>query len=480
MGGSLTSRQNWRGAALALLALMLAGCGESNTYVAPPPPKVTVATPVQRTVTHYLEATGNTAAINSADLVARVAGFVEGISYQDGATVKKGAPLFTIEPESYDLKLKQSQAAEDSAKAVLKQAQADYQRQVDLTKSGTASKATLDTSTATRDSAVASVQQAEVNTQLAAINVGYAHVTAPFDGTVTARKVSIGDYVGGGSPTVLATIVQLDPVYVNFTVSERDVLTIRAEFRRRGLTPADLKKVPVEVGLQTDEGYPHKGTLDYASPTVDASTGTLAARAILDNPNRVLLPGLFVRVRVPLGQQENALLVPDVALGTDQGGRYLLIVDKDSVVEQRKVEVGQLEGTMRVITKGLAAGTPSSSAASSARSRARRSNRIRRRRRPSPARVDGPRHDLEILHRTPRPRQRHCDPDDRAWRGGFAAVAGGAISRRGAADGAGDHPLSRRQRPHRHRHGGAADRAAGQRRRRHALHAILRRRRRLL
>ena len=339
---------------LLTAAVVLAGCGESNTYVPPPPPKVTVAAPVQRSVTTYLEATGNSAAVNSADLVARVAGFVDAINYKDGDVVKEGQELFTIEPESYDLKLKQSQAAEDSAKAVLKQAQADYQRQVDLTKSGTASKATLDTSTATRDSARASVQQAEVNTKLAAINLGYAHVTAPFGGVVTARKVSVGAYVGGGSPTVLATIVELNPIYVNFNIDEKDVLHIRAEIRRRGLTPADLKKVVVEVGLQTEDGYPHHGTLDYASPTVDASTGTLAARAILQNPKDVLLPGMFVHVRIPTDKVDNALLVPDTALGSDQAGRYLLVVNKDNVVEQRKVEIGQREGTLRVIEKGIA------------------------------------------------------------------------------------------------------------------------------
>jgi len=350
---SIVTRQCLAMASISAFVI-LGGCGESNTYVPPPPPKVTVANPVQRSVTTYLEATGNSAAVNSADLVARVSGFVQAINYKDGDMVKMGAELFTIEPESYELKLKQSQAAEDSAKATLKQAQTDYQRQADLAKSGTASKQALDNATATRDTAQANVQQAEVNTKLAAINLGYAHVTAPFDGIVTTRKVSVGAYVGGGSPTVLATIVQLNPIYVNFNVSEKDVLRVRAEIRHRGLTPADLDKVPVEVGLQTEEGYPHKGTLNYRSPTVDPSTGTLAARAILKNSNAVLLPGYFVRVRVPLGQAANALLVPSAALGTDQAGRYLLVVDKNNVVEQRKVEVGPLEGTLRVIERGIA------------------------------------------------------------------------------------------------------------------------------
>ena len=125
---------------------------------------------------------------------------------------------------------------------------------------------------------------------------------------------------------------------MNFNVSEKDVLDIRAEIARKGLTVEDLKKVPVEVGLQTETGFPHKGTLDYSAPTLNQSTGTLAARAIFQNPNNVLLPGYFVRVRVPLGEAKEQLLVPDVALGSDQGGRYLLVLNKDDVVEQRKIE----------------------------------------------------------------------------------------------------------------------------------------------
>ena len=338
------------GAALGALA----ACGESNTYVPPPPPKVTVAQPVKRAVTIYLEATGNSAAVNTANLVARVPGFLSTVNYKDGDLVKKGTLLFTIEPESYELKYKQAQAAEEAAAATVKQTQADYERQVDLAARGTASKATLDSSTANRDTARANYEQAQVNTKLAKINYGYTSVTAPFDGIVTARTVSVGEYVGANSqPTVLATIVQHDPIYVNFSINERDLLRIRTEVRRRGLTPDDLKKVPVEIGLQTDEGYPHVGALDYAAPTVDASTGTLTARAIVENPRRVLLPGLFVRVRVPIEKHDDALLIPDVALGSDQSGRYVYVVNKDNVVEQRNVDMGPLDGTLRVINKGV-------------------------------------------------------------------------------------------------------------------------------
>ena len=335
-------------------ALFLTNCGQDNRYVAPPPPRVTVAVPLQQSVTRYLEATGNTAAVNSADLVARVSGFIQEINYQDGAIVKKGTLLFTIEPEPYKVKLDQAQAAEVGARATLKQAQADFDRQTQLVARQAGTQATLDQSQATRDSSQSNLQQAEANTRIAALNLEYAHVTAPFDGMVTARQVSVGQFVGSGAtPTVLATIIQNDPIYVNFNVSEQDVLRIRADIARRGLTPDDLRKVPVEVGLQTETGYPHEGTLDYASPTVNQSTGTLAVRAVLRNPNRVLLPGYFVRVRVPVGEPANALLVSDTAIGSDQGGRYVLVVDKDNVVEQRKVEVGPKVDDKRVIELGL-------------------------------------------------------------------------------------------------------------------------------
>jgi RND family efflux transporter MFP subunit len=354
--GSLdrTSRAALRIPVIVLLLVLLTGC-ERNTFVAPPPAAVDVGLPVQRSVTRYLEATGNTAPIKSVDLVARVQGVLEAISYQDGTFVKQGTSLFTIEPETYKLKLEQAQAAEAGAQALLKQAEADYKRQSDLVARQAVSQATLDQSTANRDNAQANLLQAQVNTKIAAVNYGYTNVTAPFDGIVSAHLVSVGELVGASSPTQLATIVALDPIYVNFNVNEQDVLRVRAEAARRGLTANDLKQLPVEVGLQSETGYPHKGKLDYAAPTVNQSTGTLPVRGVLPNANRVLLPGYYVRVRVPYDQQQDALLVPDVALGSDQAGRYLLVVNADNVVEQRKVQTGQLEGDLRVIESGLKA-----------------------------------------------------------------------------------------------------------------------------
>src|SRR4051794_37830393 len=320
-------------AAFALAAFGLLSACEQNSFVPPPPPKVEVAVPVQRSITRYLEATGNTAPVKNVDLVARVQGFLQSINYKDGTFVKEGATLFTIEPETYKLKLEQAQAAETGSQASMKQADADFKRQSDLVQKQAVSQATLDSSTSARDNAQANLQQAQVNTKIAAVNYGYTNVTAPFDGIVSAHLVSIGELVGVSSPTQLANIVALDPIYVNFNVNEQDVLRIREEAKRRGMTVNDIRQLPVEVGLQTETGYPHKGKLDYVSPTINQSTGTLAVRGVLQNPDRVLLPGYFVRIRVPFDEQKNALLVPDAALGSDQAGRYLLVVIADNVVE---------------------------------------------------------------------------------------------------------------------------------------------------
>ena len=344
-----------RRAAFAIAAMGILSACEQNTFVPPPPPKVEVAVPVQRSFTRYLETTGNTAAIKNVDLVARVQGFLQSINYKDGAYVKECTSLFTIEPDTYKLKLEQAQAAESGAQASVRQTDADFKRQQDLVQRQAVSQATLDNSTSARDNAQANLLQAQVNTKIAAVNYGYTNVTAPFDGVVSAHLASVGELVGASSPTQLATIVALDPIWVNFNVNEQDVLRIRTEARRRGMTVDDLRQLPVEVGLQTETGYPHKGRLDYAAVTLNQSTGTLPVRGVLPNSDRALLPGFFVRVRVPIDQEQNGLFVPDVALGSDQAGRYLLVVNRENIVEQRKVRIGPLEGELRVIEEGLKA-----------------------------------------------------------------------------------------------------------------------------
>ncbi|HEY0425128.1 MAG TPA: efflux RND transporter periplasmic adaptor subunit [Rhodopila sp.] len=341
----------WRAAAIGL-TLSIAGCKKSNQYAPPPPAKVSVARPVAQKITRYLEATGNTAAIASVDLIARVQGFVQAISFTDGAAVKAGDILFTIEPLPYQAKLQQAQAAEASAQAQLVNAQAGFARQESLQRNAVASVQNLDDARAQRDSAQANLVQAQANTQLAAINYSYTRVLAPFDGRMSAHLVSVGDLVGT-SPTKLATIVQMQPINVTFSVSEQQVLRIRGNAIREGRRGEAIQKIPVEIGLQGEPGYPHRGHMDYAAPMVDPSTGTLLARGVLDNRDGALLPGYFARVRVPLDSDVNALLVPDAALGADQGGRYVLVVGADHVVAAKHVAAGPLEGPLRVIESGL-------------------------------------------------------------------------------------------------------------------------------
>ncbi|CCB64888.1 efflux RND transporter periplasmic adaptor subunit [Hyphomicrobium sp. MC1] len=334
--------------------LALSGCGDRNTFIPPPPPKIELASPLKQSVTRYLMATGNTAAVNTTTLVARVQGFIQSIDYNDGDFVKAGKTLFVIEQQPYQLSLEQAQAGLASAEAQTKKSKADYERQVDLAAKNISSQATLDAATATYDAAVAAQKQSQVNIDQAQLNLSYTEVKAPFDGIVTAREVSLGQLVGAGSPTTLATIVQLQPIYVNFYVSESDVQSIRDNIRARAITAEELKKIPVEVGLQSETGYPHKGTLDYAAPTITANTGTLLVRGVFQNENKSLLPGYFVRVRVPRGKDNDALLVPDRVVGSDQAGRYVFVANKDDIIEQRKVVLGQQVGDLRVIEKGLA------------------------------------------------------------------------------------------------------------------------------
>ncbi len=338
------------------LAALVAGCQEGNQYVPPPPPVVQVAQPAQRPVTRYFELTGNTKAFATVDLEARIQGYLTGISYTDGATVTRGTPLFSIQRDTYDAQLQQAQGALAAQEAARINSQAEYQRQATLGKSEFASQARVDDSKSRLDQAIAGVTQAQANLKQAQINLGYTQVLAPFDGIVTNHLVDVGALVGVGGPTKLATIVQIDPLYVYFNVSEQQVLQVKQALAASGSTLGDLARIPVEIGLQTETGYPHVGHLDYVSPQVDPSTGTLLARGRLANADRRLVPGLFVRVRVPVGRTETALLVRDDAIGTGQQGAYVLVVGDDGTVVQRPVTLGPREGRERVVESGLQPG----------------------------------------------------------------------------------------------------------------------------
>ena len=342
--------------ALALTLAVAAGCKKQNAYIPPPPPQVGVAKPLQQEVTPYLESTGNAVAYNQVDLEARVQGYLQEIDYKDGAAAKQGDTLFVIEPAPYQAQLQQAQANLGATQADLIQAQAEYTRQSTLGKSDFASQSVVDQARAKLDADKAKILNDQAAITIAAINLGYTRVTAPFDGVVTAHLISVGGLVGVSGPTKLATIIQLDPIYVTFNVSEQDVLRVKAALAKRGVTAPQVGQVPMEVGLMNENGFPHKGTIDYIAPNIDPNTGTLQVRGVFENPNRGLLPGMFCRIRVPMAVVEaKALLVPDIAIGADQAGNYLLVVDKDDVVQQRTVQTGQLVGHLRVITSGLTA-----------------------------------------------------------------------------------------------------------------------------
>jgi multidrug efflux system membrane fusion protein len=337
-----------------VLAISLGGCKEENAYVPPPPPVVGVAQPLKQTVSLYLEQTGSTVPVASVDLVARVAGFLSEIHYQDGATVKRGDLLFVIEPTPYEAKLKQADAALIGAQAELVRSQADFVRQSTLSQQGENTAVALDKARQARDTDQGAVMSAEAGVTLAKVNLGYTRVTAPFDGVVSQHLVSVGGMVGETGETKLATIVQLEPIHVEFNMSEQNVLQVRANLGQKRLTLEDVEKIPLDVGLMNEEGYPHAGTIDYVAPELDAATGTLLVRGIFANSNRALLPGSFLRVRVPMERrEENALLVPRRALGQDQEGRYVLVIGKEDLVEQRKVRLGQQVGSLQVIESGL-------------------------------------------------------------------------------------------------------------------------------
>ena len=342
---------------LPLLAAALAGCKPENKFQPPPPPEITVAVPLKQDVMPFEELTGNTVAFATVDLVARVKGFLTQINYVDGDYKKQGDVLLQIEQTMYKADLKEAEAQLASAKAQLVQAQAEFTRQETLLRQNVSAQNTYDIALAKRDSAKASVENAEGNLIIAQTNLGYTTVLAPFDGVVTKHLVSVGQLVGDTTATKLATIVQLDPIYVTFNMSEQDVLKIRENLSNRRVSVEELSKVPLDIGLMNEEGYPHAGFLNYVSPEVDAQTGTVLVRGLFKNPNRDLLPGFFARVRMPLGLGAKPMfLVPNRVIAEDQAGKYLLIVDKDNIVRQQRITQGLLlPGGLRAVSEGLKA-----------------------------------------------------------------------------------------------------------------------------
>ncbi len=343
--------------ALPLLAVSLSACKPENKFMPPPPAEISVAPPLQQQVAPFEVLTGNTVSFATVDLVARVEGFLTDIKYVDGALVKKGDTLFVIEQTMYKAKVKEADAGLAGAKAALVQAEAEFTRQETLLRQNVSAQATFDTAKAKRDSARANVENNEGNLIVAQTNLSYTTVLAPFDGIVSRHLITIGELVGNGVATKLATIVQLDPIYVTFNMSEQDVLQVRENLKERRLDVEELSKIPLSIGLMNEDGFPHQGFLNYVSPEIDATTGTILVRGLFSNPTRALIPGFFVRVKVPKGLGATAsLLVPNRVIAEDQAGKYLLVVNKDNVVEQVRITTGQLlSGGLVVIKTGLKA-----------------------------------------------------------------------------------------------------------------------------
>jgi RND family efflux transporter MFP subunit len=336
-----------------LLALQ-AGCKEQPKPQPPPPPKVTVAQPVQQTVTDSLDLTGNTQAIYTVQLVARVVGYLEKVLFQDGQRVKKGQPLFVIQQTTYQDNLRQAEAAILQYRAQLQWTESQLDRYSNLIQHNAAARSDVENWKFQRDTAVANLRAAEAQRDLAKLNLDYTLVTAPFDGRMDRRLVDPGNLVGSGGSTVLAQINQIDPLYVYFNISDLDLARLLKV--TRGIPGStDGRKWPVHAGLPSEDGYPHQGYLDFAAINLTTTTGTLLMRGVLPNTDGKILPGLYTRVRVPL-EQRSAMLVPEVAVGHDQQGDYLLVVNDKNVVERRGVTTGPSVESRRVIATGLSGG----------------------------------------------------------------------------------------------------------------------------
>ncbi|CEG56169.1 efflux RND transporter periplasmic adaptor subunit [Legionella fallonii] len=320
-----------------------------------PIPAVTVQKPVMAEMVEYVTQTGTTVAFNSVNLVARVEGYLEQIEFTDGTYVKKGKELFVIQPKPYLEKLKAAQAAVAAHKAASAYDKSEYARQKRMYSQNATSLNSVEVWLAKMHESDAEVDKAIADAEIAAINYSYTRVLAPFDGRIGRHLVDVGNLVGNGAATVLATIDQVDTLYVYFNLNELDLLRLRQAARAQGVTAKDINQVTVDVSLQNEAEFNHKAKLDFINTGLNASTGTMELRALLDNKEHLFVPGLFVQVRVPISKPAKQLTVPDTALLYDQIGPYLLVVDKNNVVVLKRVILGGVELGVRAITQGIEA-----------------------------------------------------------------------------------------------------------------------------
>lgn len=342
-------------AAFVACAAFVVGCSKPATVaVVMPPPTVEVARPLSDEVNDYLEFTGTTRATATVSLRARVNGYLQAINFKDGAEVKKGDVLFVIEPAPYETALASAKASKQKAEASLALAMADLERTIPLVKRGALSEAELDSKNAAKATAEADVASAEANVTQAELNLSYTKLVAPISGRISRRQVDVGNLVQAET-TILTTIESNAEIYAYFNVSESDVLRLMDLGRTESATSPNIAKSAQEVLLSLSSGgdFSYVGTLDFSELGVDPGTGTQQRRAVFPNADRSLVPGLFVRLRLRVGEAKESLLVAERAIARDQRGEYLLVVNEKNIVEYRPVHVGIAVGTMRVVNDGI-------------------------------------------------------------------------------------------------------------------------------
>jgi RND family efflux transporter MFP subunit len=341
---------------LAAVGLTALGCNHAPQQAATvKPAEVFVTQPVTKEVTEFEDFTGRTEAVDSIEIRARVTGYLDKVHFKEGAEVKQGDLLFEIDPRPYQAELDRAEANVVQAQAHLTRLDSDFERAKGLIKNQAIGKEEFDRISGDRAEAAAALGVAQASRALAKLNLDYTKITAPITGRISRRYIDPGNLVKADD-TVLTSVVSQDPIYAYFDVDERTVLRLRRLIQEGKIRSARETEVPVLLGLADEEGFSRHGTINFADNRVDPNTGTLRVRAIFPNAERILSAGLFVRIRLPVGTPHPALLIPEQALGTDQGQKFLYVVTPANEVEYRKVKIGPMSDGLRVIEDGLKAG----------------------------------------------------------------------------------------------------------------------------